>query len=416
MTIAELKEKNITELTKIARSLELPGASGLRKQDLIFKILQAQSEKEGHIFAEGVLEILPDGYGFLRSPDYNYLPGPDDIYVSPSQIRKFDLKTGDTISGQVRPPHEGEKYFALVKIEAVNFESPDEARNKILFDNLTPLYPQERLKLETTRENISARVMDLLTPLGKGQRGLIVSPPRAGKTMLLQQVANSITTNHPEVVLMVLLIDERPEEVTDMQRSVKGEVISSTFDEPAARHVQVAEMVIEKAKRLVEHKRDVVILLDSITRLARAYNTIVPPSGKVLSGGVDSNALQRPKRFFGSARNIEEGGSLTIIATALIDTGSRMDDVIFEEFKGTGNSEIILDRKLVDKRTFPAIDIQRSGTRKEELLIPKEDLQRIWVLRKVLNPLSPVEAMELLIERLAKAASNSEFLAKMSQL
>ena len=416
MTIAELKEKNITELTKIARTLELPGASGLRKQDLIFKILQAQSEKEGHIFAEGVLEILPDGYGFLRSPDYNYLPGPDDIYVSPSQIRKFDLKTGDTISGQVRPPHEGEKYFALVKIEAVNFESPDEARNKILFDNLTPLYPQERLKLETTRDNISARVMDLLTPLGKGQRGLIVSPPRAGKTMLLQNVANSITTNHPEVVLMVLLIDERPEEVTDMQRSVKGEVISSTFDEPAARHVQVAEMVIEKAKRLVEHKRDVVILLDSITRLARAYNTIVPPSGKVLSGGVDSNALQRPKRFFGSARNIEEGGSLTIIATALIDTGSRMDDVIFEEFKGTGNSEIILDRKLVDKRTFPAIDIQRSGTRKEELLIPKEDLQRIWVLRKVLNPLSPVEAMELLIERLAKAATNSEFLAKMSQL
>ncbi len=416
MTIAELKEKNITELTKIARSLELPGASGLRKQDLIFKILQAQSEKEGHIFAEGVLEILPDGYGFLRSPDYNYLPGPDDIYVSPSQIRKFDLKTGDTISGQVRPPHEGEKYFALVKIEAVNFESPDEARNKILFDNLTPLYPNERLKLETVRENISARVMDLLTPLGKGQRGLIVSPPRAGKTMLLQNVANSITTNHPEVVLMVLLIDERPEEVTDMQRSVKGEVISSTFDEPAARHVQVAEMVIEKAKRLVEHKRDVVILLDSITRLARAYNTIVPPSGKVLSGGVDSNALQRPKRFFGSARNIEEGGSLTIIATALIDTGSRMDDVIFEEFKGTGNSEIILERKLVDKRTFPAIDIQRSGTRKEELLIPKDDLSRIWVLRKVLNPLSPVEAMELLIDKLSKTRSNGEFLSNMSSL
>ena len=416
MTIAELKEKNITELTKIARSLDLPGASGLRKQDLIFKILQAQSEKEGHIFAEGVLEILPDGYGFLRSPDYNYLPGPDDIYVSPSQIRKFDLKTGDTISGQVRPPHEGEKYFALVKIEAVNFESPDEARNKILFDNLTPLYPQERVKLETVRENISARVMDLLTPLGKGQRGLIVSPPRAGKTMLLQNVANSITTNHPEVVLMVLLIDERPEEVTDMQRSVKGEVISSTFDEPASRHVQVAEMVIEKAKRLVEHKRDVVILLDSITRLARAYNTIVPPSGKVLSGGVDSNALQRPKRFFGSARNIEEGGSLTIIATALIDTGSRMDDVIFEEFKGTGNSEIILERKLVDKRVFPAIDIQRSGTRKEELLIPKEDLQRIWVLRKVLNPLSPVEAMELLIDKLSKTKSNGEFLANMSSL
>ena len=416
MTIAELKEKNITELTKIARTLELPGASGLRKQDLIFKILQAQSEKEGHIFAEGVLEILPDGYGFLRSPDYNYLPGPDDIYVSPSQIRKFDLKTGDTISGQVRPPHEGEKYFALVKIEAVNFESPDEARNKILFDNLTPLYPQERLKLETTRENASARVMDLLTPLGKGQRGLIVSPPRAGKTMLLQNVANSITTNHPEVVLMVLLIDERPEEVTDMQRSVKGEVISSTFDEPAARDVQVAEMVIEKAKRLVEHKRDVVILLDSITRLARAYNTIVPPSGKVLSGGVDSNALQRPKRFFGSARNIEEGGSLTIIATALIDTGSRMDDVIFEEFKGTGNSEIILERKLVDKRVFPAIDIQRSGTRKEELLIPREDLSRIWVLRKVLNPLSPVEAMELLIDKLSKTKGNSEFLSNMSSL
>ncbi|HWY70439.1 MAG TPA: transcription termination factor Rho [Terriglobales bacterium] len=416
MTIAELKEKNITELTRIARSLELPGASGLRKQDLIFKILQAQSEKEGHIFAEGVLEILPDGYGFLRSPDYNYLPGPDDIYVSPSQIRKFDLKTGDTVSGQVRPPHEGEKYFALVKIEAVNFESPDEARNKILFDNLTPLYPQERIKQETVRENISARVMDLLTPVGKGQRGLIVAPPRTGKTMLLQAIANSVTTNHPEVVLIVLLIDERPEEVTDMQRSVKGEVISSTFDEPAARHVQVAEMVIEKAKRLVEHKRDVVILLDSITRLARAYNTIVPPSGKVLSGGVDSNALQRPKRFFGAARNIEEGGSLTIIATALVETGSRMDDVIFEEFKGTGNMEIILDRKLVDKRVFPAIDIQRSGTRKEELLIPKDDLARIWVLRKVLNPLSPVEAMELLIDKLGKTRANSEFLSNMSSI
>jgi len=406
MTIAELKEKNITELTRIARSLELPGASGLRKQDLIFKILQAQSEKEGHIFAEGVLEILPDGYGFLRSPDYNYLPGPDDIYVSPSQIRKFDLKTGDTVSGQVRPPHEGEKYF----------ESPDEARNKILFDNLTPLYPQERIKQETVRENISARVMDLLTPVGKGQRGLIVAPPRTGKTMLLQAIANSITTNHPEVVLIVLLIDERPEEVTDMQRSVKGEVISSTFDEPAARHVQVAEMVIEKAKRLVEHKRDVVILLDSITRLARAYNTIVPPSGKVLSGGVDSNALQRPKRFFGAARNIEEGGSLTIIATALVETGSRMDDVIFEEFKGTGNMEIILDRKLVDKRVFPAIDIQRSGTRKEELLIPKDDLARIWVLRKVLNPLSPVEAMELLIDKLGKTRANGEFLSNMSSI
>jgi transcription termination factor Rho len=416
MTIAELKEKNITELSRIARTLEIPGTSGLRKQDLIFKILQAQSEKEGHIFAEGVLEILPDGYGFLRSPDYNYLPGPDDIYVSPSQIRKFDLKTGDSISGNVRPPHEGEKYFALVKIEAINFESPEETRNKILFDNLTPLYPQERIKMETVREGVSGRVMDLLTPVGKGQRGLIVAPPRTGKTMLLQSIANSITTNHPEVVLIVLLIDERPEEVTDMQRSVKGEVISSTFDEPAARHVQVAEMVIEKAKRLVEHKRDVVILLDSITRLARAYNTIVPPSGKVLSGGVDSNALQRPKRFFGAARNIEEGGSLTICATALVDTGSRMDEVIFEEFKGTGNMEIILDRKLVDKRVFPAIDIQRSGTRKEELLIPKEDLQRIWVLRKVLNPLSPVEAMELLISRLEKVRNNAEFLQNMNQL
>jgi transcription termination factor Rho len=416
MTIAELKEKNITELSRIARTLEIQGTSGLRKQDLIFKILQAQSEKEGHIFAEGVLEILPDGYGFLRSPDYNYLPGPDDIYVSPSQIRKFDLKTGDSISGNVRPPHEGEKYFALVKIEAINFESPEETRNKILFDNLTPLYPQERIKMETVRESISGRVMDLLTPVGKGQRGLIVAPPRTGKTMLLQSIANSISTNHPEVVLIVLLIDERPEEVTDMQRSVKGEVISSTFDEPAARHVQVAEMVIEKAKRLVEHKRDVVILLDSITRLARAYNTIVPPSGKVLSGGVDSNALQRPKRFFGAARNIEEGGSLTIISTALVDTGSRMDEVIFEEFKGTGNMEIILDRKLVDKRVFPAIDIQRSGTRKEELLIPKDDLQRIFVLRRVLNPLSPVEAMELLITRLEKVRNNAEFLQNMNQL
>ncbi len=414
MTIAELKEKNITELTKIARQLDLPGASGLRKQDLIFKILQAQSEKEGHIFAEGVLEILPDGYGFLRSPDYNYLPGPDDIYVSPSQIRKFDLKTGDTISGQVRPPHEGEKYFALVKIEAVNFESPEEARNKILFDNLTPLYPQERIKLETVRDNISARVMDLLTPIGKGQRGLIVAPPRTGKTMLLQSLANSITTNHPEVVLIVLLIDERPEEVTDMQRSVKGEVISSTFDEPAARHVQVAEMVIEKAKRLVEHKRDVVILLDSITRLARAYNTIGPPSGKVLSGGVDSNALQRPKRFFGAARNIEEGGSLTIIATALIETGSRMDDVIFEEFKGTGNMEIILDRKLSDRRMFPAIDVNRSGTRKEELLLDADELNRVWILRKLLSDFSTVEAMEFSLEKMRGTKTNKEFLRSMN--
>jgi transcription termination factor Rho len=414
MTISELKEKSITELTRIARTLELPGASGMRKQDLIFRILQAQAEKEGLIFAEGVLEILPEGFGFLRSPDYNYLPGPDDIYVSPSQIRKFDLRTGDTISGQVRPPKEGENYFALVKIEAVNFESPDQARNKIFFDNLTPLYPNQRVKLETTRENLSSRVMDLLTPLGKGQRGLIVSPPRTGKTMLLQSIANSITTNHPEITIIVLLIDERPEEVTDMQRSVKGEVISSTFDEPAARHVQVAEMVIEKAKRLVEHKRDVVILLDSITRLARAYNTIVPPSGKVLSGGVDSNALQRPKRFFGAARNIEEGGSLTIIATALIDTGSRMDDVIFEEFKGTGNMEVNLDRKLVDKRVFPAIDINKSGTRKEELLLPREELNRMWVLRKVLSPLSPVEAMELLLDKMARTRSNAEFLASMS--
>src|SRR5579875_121751 len=414
MTIAELKEKNITELSRIARTLEIAGSSGMRKQDLIFKILQAQSEKEGHIFAEGVLEILPDGYGFLRSPDYNYLPGPDDIYVSPSQIRKFDLKTGDTISGNVRSPHEGEKYFALVKIEAINFESPEETRNKILFDNLTPLYPQERIKMETVREGISGRVMDLLTPVGKGQRGLIVAPPRTGKTMLLQSIANSITANHPEVVLIVLLIDERPEEVTDMQRTVKGEVISSTFDEPPQRHIQVAEMVLEKAKRLVEHKRDVVILLDSITRLARAYNTIVPPSGKVLSGGIDANALQRPRRFFAAARNVEEGGSLTIIATALVDTGSRMDDVIFEEFKGTGNMEINLDRRLVDKRVFPTIDINRSGTRKDELLLPPDELNRIWVLRKVLSPLSTVEAMELLLGRLSKTKTNAEFLASMS--
>ena len=414
MTIAELKEKSISELTRIARTLDLPGASGMRKADLIFKILQAQAEKEGLIFAEGVLETLPEGFGFLRSPDYNYLPGPDDVYVSPSQIRRFDLHTGDTISGQVRPPKEGENYFALVKIEAVNFESPEEARNKVFFDNLTPLYPQERIRLETGKDSLSGRVMDLLTPLGKGQRGLIVSPPRTGKTMLLQSIANSITTNHPDVVLIVLLIDERPEEVTDMQRSVHGEVISSTFDEPASRHVQVAEMVMEKAKRLVEHKKDVVILLDSITRLARAYNTIVPPSGKVLSGGVDSNALQRPKRFFGAARNIEEGGSLTIVATALIDTGSRMDDVIFEEFKGTGNCEIILERKLVDKRVFPAIDINRSGTRKEELLLSKEELNRVWVLRKVLNQLSPVESMELLLDKLSKTKANADFLAAMS--
>src|SRR5687767_10362638 len=414
MDIAQLKEMNIAALTQVAKDLNIQGASGMRKQELIFKILQAQTEKSGFIFSEGVLETLPDGFGFLRAPDYNYLPGPDDIYVSPSQIRKFDLRTGDTVSGQVRPPKDGERYFALIKVEAVNFEHPDEARNKIFFDNLTPLYPNDRLKLETTKDNLSARVLDLLTPIGKGQRGLIVAPPRAGKTMLLQTIANSITQNHPEVILIVLLIDERPEEVTDMQRSVNGEVISSTFDEPASRHVQVAEMVIEKAKRLVEHKRDVVILLDSITRLARAYNTIVPPSGKVLSGGVDSNALQRPKRFFGAARNIEEGGSLTIMATALIDTGSRMDDVIFEEFKGTGNMEIGLDRKLVDKRVFPAIDINRSGTRKEELLVPKDELTRIWILRKVLNPLSTVEAMELLLDKMGKNKSNADFLASMS--
>ena len=413
MTIADLKEKNITELTGIARDLDLPGAGNLRKQDLIFHILQAQAEKEGLIFAEGVLETLPESFGFLRSPDYNYLPGPDDIYVSPTQIRRFDLRTGDTVSGQVRPPKEGENYFALVKVEAINFESPEESRNKTLFDNLTPFYPDSRIQLETTKENLSGRVMDLLTPIGRGQRGLIVSPPRTGKTMLLQSIANSVTTNHPDVTLIVLLIDERPEEVTDMQRNVKGEVISSTFDEPYARHVQVAEMVIEKAKRLVEHKRDVVILLDSITRLARAYNTIVPSSGKILSGGVDSNALQRPKRFFGAARNIEEGGSLTIMATALVDTGSRMDDVIFEEFKGTGNMEIHLDRKLVDKRVFPAIDIHHSGTRKEELLLSKEDLNRVWILRKVLSPLSVTAAMELLLGRMGKTRSNGEFLSAM---
>lgn len=414
LDLVELKDMSIQALNQIAKDLGVPGAAGLRKQELIFKILQTQAEKSGLIFSEGVLECLPDGFGFLRAPEYNYLPGPDDVYVSPSQIRRFDLRTGDTVSGQIRPPKEGERYFALIKVDAINFEPPEEARNKIFFDNLTPLYPDERLKLETAKDNFSGRVMDLLTPIGKGQRGLIVAPPRTGKTMLLQSIANSVTTNHPDVNLIVLLIDERPEEVTDMQRSVRGEVISSTFDEPASRHVQVAEMVIEKAKRLVEHKRDVVILLDSITRLARAYNTVVPPSGKVLSGGVDSNALQRPKRFFGAARNIEEGGSLTIVATALIDTGSRMDDVIFEEFKGTGNMEIHLDRKLVDKRVFPAIDINKSGTRKEELLLPREELNRVWVLRKVLNPLSPVESMELLLDKLGKTRSNAEFLAAMS--
>jgi transcription termination factor Rho len=414
LDLVELKDMSIQKLNDVAKDMGIAGAAGLRKQELIFKILQSQAEKSGLIFSEGVLECLPDGFGFLRAPEYNYLPGPDDVYVSPSQIRRFDLRTGDTISGQIRPPKEGERYFALIKVDAINFEPPEEARNKIFFDNLTPLYPNQRLKLETARDSYSGRVMDLLTPIGKGQRGLIVSPPRTGKTMLLQAIANSITNNHPEVTLIVLLIDERPEEVTDMQRSVRGEVISSTFDEPATRHVQVAEMVIEKAKRLVEHKRDVVILLDSVTRLARAYNTIVPPSGKVLSGGVDSNALQRPKRFFGAARNIEEGGSLTIIATALIDTGSRMDDVIFEEFKGTGNMEIHLERKLVDKRVFPAIDINKSGTRKEELLLPKDELNRVWILRKVLNPLSPVETMELLLDKLGKTRSNQEFLASMS--
>ncbi len=414
LNLALLKEMAITKLNQVAKDLGIIGAAGLRKQDLIFKVLQAQAERNGQIFSEGVLENLPDGFGFLRAPEYNYLPGPDDIYVSPSQIRRFDLRTGDTISGHVRPPKEGERYFALTKVEAINFEPPEEGRNKIFFDNLTPLYPSCRIRLETVKENLSGRVMDLLTPIGKGQRGLIVSPPRTGKTMLLQSIANSITTNHPEVTVIVLLIDERPEEVTDMQRTVKGETISSTFDEPAARHVQVAEMVIEKAKRLVEHKRDVVILLDSITRLARAYNTVVPPSGKVLSGGVDSNALQRPKRFFGAARNIEEGGSLTIIATALIDTGSRMDDVIFEEFKGTGNLEVHLDRKLVDKRVFPAIDIHKSGTRKEELLLSKEELNRVWVLRKVLSPLSTTETMELLLDKIGKSPSNADFLRSMS--
>ena len=415
MNIEDLKSKTISELTNIAKDLKIQGHSGLRKQDLIFKILEAKTEKDGLMFGQGVLEILPDGFGFLRAPTYNYLPGPDDIYVSPSQIRKFDMRTGDTISGQIRPPKESERYFALLKVEAINFENPGKTKDKLLFDNLTPLYPLERLRLETPNgKDYSSRIMDLMTPIGKGQRGLIVAPPRTGKTMLLQSVANSISTNFPEVVLIVLLIDERPEEVTDMSRSVKGEVISSTFDEPAQRHVQVAEMVIEKAKRLVEHKRDVVILLDSITRLARAYNAIVPPSGKILSGGVDSNALQRPKRFFGAARNLEEGGSLTIIATALVDTGSRMDDVIFEEFKGTGNLEIVLDRKLADKRTFPSIDINRSGTRKEELLLPPEDLQRIWLLRKGLLPGGIHDTMDLLLQKMKETETNAEFMSTMN--
>lgn len=417
MNIKDLKKLKINELYKIAKELNVEGASGMRKQELIFAILQAQTEKNGLIFGEGVLEILPDGFGFLRAPDYNYLPGPDDIYISPSQIRRFNLRTGDTVSGQIRPPKDTERYFAMLKVELVNYEDPEVARDKILFDNLTPLYPQEKIYLEVANDskNYSARVMDLLTPIGKGQRGLIVAAPRTGKTMLLQTIAHSITANHKEITLIVLLIDERPEEVTDMERSVDAEVISSTFDEPASRHVQVAEMVIEKAKRLVEHQKDVVILLDSITRLARAYNTVVPPSGKVLSGGIDANALQRPKRFFGAARNIEEGGSLTIIGTALVDTGSRMDEVIFEEFKGTGNMEINLDRRLVDRRVFPSIDIQRSGTRKEELLMEPNDLNRIWLLRKVLQPMNTVESMEFLLEKMQATKGNRDFLDSMNQ-
>jgi transcription termination factor Rho len=413
MDITALSTMTVVELQKTAKKLNLEGTSGLRKQELIFKILQAQAQENGHVFDEGVLEVLPDGFGFLRSPNYNYLPGPDDIYTSPSQIKKFGLRKGDTVSGQVRPPKEGERFFALLRIEAVNGEEPDVIRDRPLFDNLTPLYPQEKIVLETSKDEVSMRIMDLVAPIGKGQRGLIVAPPRTGKTILLQKIANSITQNHPEVVLMVLLIDERPEEVTDMQRSVKGEVISSTFDEPADRHVQVAEMVIEKAKRFVEHKKDVVILLDSITRLARAYNAVTPSSGRVLSGGIDSNALHRPKRFFGAARNIEEGGSLTILATALVDTGSRMDDVIFEEFKGTGNMELCLERKLVDKRVFPAIDIARSGTRKEELLYSEDELNRVWVLRKVLSSLNVVEAMELLVSKVQATKTNKDFLRSM---
>jgi transcription termination factor Rho len=415
MNLVELKTRNIAELTKMAKEFRIDGASGMPKQSLIFSLLQAHSEQNGQIYGEGVLEILPDGFGFLRAPDANYLPGPDDIYVSPSQIRRFNLRTGDTTAGQIRPPKEGERYFALLKVEKVNHEDPEVAREKILFDNLTPLYPDERIRLETIADNYSSRLMDLMTPIGKGQRGLIVAPPRTGKTMLLQNIANSVTANHKDIHKIVLLIDERPEEVTDMLRSVDAEVISSTFDEPPQRHVQVAEMVIEKAKRLVEHKLDVLILLDSITRLARAYNATVPPSGKILSGGLDSNALHKPKRFFGAARNIEEGGSLTIIATALIDTGSRMDEVIFEEFKGTGNMEIHLDRKLSDRRVFPAIDINTSGTRKEELLIEEADLNRIWILRKLLAPLTPVDSMEFLLEKIKGTTDNKEFLASMSE-
>ena len=414
MNLVELKQMSITELTKLAKELNIEGASGMRKQSLVFSLLQANSERNGTIYGEGVLEILPDGFGFLRATDANYLPGPDDIYISPSQIRRFNLRTGDTISGQIRPPKESERYFALLKVEKVNHEDPEIAREKILFDNLTPLYPNERIVLETTPDNISARLIDLLIPIGKGQRGLIVAPPRTGKTVLLKNIANSVSANYKDIYKIVLLIDERPEEVTDMARSVDAEVISSTFDEPPQRHVQVAEMVLEKAKRLVEHKKDVMILLDSITRLARAYNSVVPPSGKILSGGLDSNALHKPKRFFGAARNIEEGGSITIIATALIETGSRMDEVIFEEFKGTGNMEAHLNRELSDRRIFPAIDINRSGTRKEELLIDSDDLNRIWILRKLLAPLTPVDSIEFLLEKIKGTKDNKEFLASMN--
>ncbi len=414
MDLTELKKMNIKELTQLAQNAGITDAPNMRRSDLIFALLKSWAENKKEIYGEGVLETLPDGFGFLRAPDYNYLPGPDDIYVSPSQIRRFGLRTGDTVRGLIRPPKDGERYFALLKVEQVNFEPPDAQRGKILFDNLTPLYPNEKLNLEFDPKNMSTRIVDLLVPIGKGQRCLIVSPPRAGKTMLLKDIANAVTHNHKEVVLIVLLIDERPEEVTDMARSVEGEVISSTFDEPAARHVQVAEMVIEKAKRLVEHRRDVVILLDSITRLARAYNTVVPPSGKILSGGVDSNALHKPKRFFGAARNIEEGGSLTIIATALVDTGSRMDEVIFEEFKGTGNSEIHLDRKLMEKRIFPCLDINKSGTRKEELLLSPDILNRVWILRQLLHPLNVIDAMEFLRDKISKTKTNQEFVDSMS--